>query len=205
MTLLRRAGQAVFAAGLSTLFFSSPALPSLAVDSAVLSDKGHAFAEAASDVLRNVDGKTLKGALRAATEVALSMDPVKAVAAIDAGLEVLETADAQLLLEVLKVAEKATTASVDAGVLIPPDEYINAVVDAAASVAGTVDSTKVSEFSSKATATLLSAGKGELRGLTFQATKVGLSVGPAKVATATKAAGELVLALRKECLDHVKH
>ena len=60
----------------------------------VLADKGRIFAEATAEVLRTVDGGAFKDALKSAVDVALSVEPNKALDSVDA---VLETADAKSL------------------------------------------------------------------------------------------------------------
>lgn len=183
------------AASLAGMLCASSAAPALAVDEAVLIEKGHAFAEASADVLRAMNKGVLTDAINAATKVAFSVDPIKALTAVDAGLEALITADVNELAVLVKTAEAATTASIEAGKLIPANADIDAVVDEAAKVAGTVDPEKLAAFSKVATDAALSADPKTIAGLTGVGVKVGFAVGPPKLAAATKAAGELVLAL----------
>jgi hypothetical protein len=83
--------------------------------------------------------------------VALSVNPGKAIFAVDAALEALQTASLSDLAAVVKAAEQATTAAIDAGLLIPPNNSIDDVVDAAAAAAGGVNADALSKFSKAAT------------------------------------------------------
>lgn len=190
MVTLGQKAVATFAA--AAMMFSPPAF---AADKAALQAKGRVFAEASADVLRAAPAGDLKGALSAATEVALSVNPKKAIFAVDAALEALETASAADLVSVVKAAEKATTAAIDAGVLIPPNDAIDAVVDAAAAAAGGVSPAALTKFANAATDAALSADGKKIGGLTLAGGKLGLAVGPSKIAAATAAAVDLLGAL----------
>eukprot|EP00227_Mantoniella_beaufortii_P008125 CAMPEP_0197583732 /NCGR_PEP_ID=MMETSP1326-20131121/6556_1 /TAXON_ID=1155430 /ORGANISM="Genus nov. species nov., Strain RCC2288" /LENGTH=236 /DNA_ID=CAMNT_0043147991 /DNA_START=97 /DNA_END=807 /DNA_ORIENTATION=+ len=188
-------GQKVVAAAAAAAMFLAPAGPAFAADKAALQAKGRVFAEASADVLRAAPAGDLRGAIGAAVEVALSANPQKALAAVDAALEALETASTADLLAVVKAAEHATTASMDAGLLIPPNEEIDKVVDAAAAAAGGVSPAALSKFSKLATEAALSADGKKIGGLTFAGGRLGLSVGPGKITAATAAAVDLLTAL----------
>ena len=71
----------------------------------------------------------------------------------------------------------------------------NKVVDAAAAAAGGVNAAALSKFAGAAQDAALSADAKKLGGLTGVGVKIGLSVGPGKIAAATKAATDLLLAL----------
>ena len=57
-------------------------------------------------MLRSAGKDNVIGAVRAATEVAISVDPLKALAAVDAGLEALETASTADLINVVKAGRR---------------------------------------------------------------------------------------------------
>lgn len=191
LNALEKLGTAASAFALSGMIVA----PVFAVDEAVLAEKGRTFAEATAQVLRTVNEKEFKNTLKAAVDVALSVNAATALDAVDAALETLETADVNALVNAVKVAEHATTVASEQGILIPPDSEIDAVVDALAKVGASCDSGKLAGFSGKATSAALSADKGKLAGLTFQGAKLGLSADKAAIAKATAAAGDLVLAL----------
>mmetsp|Transcript_19187 Transcript_19187/g.31059 ORF Transcript_19187/g.31059 Transcript_19187/m.31059 type:complete len:239 (+) Transcript_19187:151-867(+) len=186
-------GQKAVAALAAAMLFVSP--PAFAADKVALQAKGRVFAEASAAVLRAAPANDLKGALSAATEVALSVNPGKAIFAVDAALEALQTASLSDLAAVVKAAEQATTAAIDAGLLIPPNNSIDDVVDAAAAAAGGVNADALSKFSKAATEAALSADGKKIGNLTFAGGKLGLSVGPSKIAAATAAAVDLISAL----------
>eukprot|EP00803_Ostreobium_quekettii_P006197 evm.model.scf_608.8 EVM.evm.TU.scf_608.8 scf_608:51997-55732(-) len=166
-----------------------------AVEEKVLAEKGQAFAEATAQVLRTVDGGAFKDALKAGVDVALSVDPAKALDSVDAVLEGLETADIKALQNAVKTAEHATTVATEKGVLIPPDEEIDAVVASLAKVGGSMNPAKVTAIGKKVTAAGLSADKGKLAGLTFAGGKIALSADKGALARATQAATDLLLAV----------
>ena len=174
----------------------SSAQPALALDKAVLQEKGHAFAENSAQVLRTAKGASLKGAVLSAVDVALSAKPDKVLKTVDAGLDMLSTCDANALKKAVVTSEKATAQAISAGELIPDDATIDEVVDAAASVAATCNAGALSNFAKTATDAATSIDGGKLMGLTASAAKVGLSSDKAALAAATAAAGDLVLSLR---------
>jgi hypothetical protein len=173
----------------------TPMVAQAKIDTGALKEKGHAFAENSAAVLRTANGKDLKGALSAGVDVALSANPSKALKAVDAGLDALKTCDAKALQNVVSIAENATSQAIKDGTLIPSDTTIDAVVDAAADVAATCDSGKVSAFAKEATGAAGSVNGTKLLGLTGAAAKVGLSSDKAALAAATAAAGDLILSL----------
>ena len=85
-------------------------------------------------MLRAAPAGDLRNVISAAVDVAVSVNPDRAIFAVDAGLEALETASAGDLLNLVKAAEHATSAAITNGQLIPSDEEIDKVVDAAAVV-----------------------------------------------------------------------
>ena len=174
----------------------SSAQPALALDKAVLQEKGHAFAENSAQVLRTANGASLKGAVLSAVDVALSAKPDKVLKTVDAGLDMLSTCDANALKKAVVTTEKATAQAISAGELIPDDATIDEVVDAAASVAATCNAGALSTFAKTATDAATSIDSGKLMGLTASAAKVGLSSDKAALDAATAAAGDLVLSLR---------
>ncbi len=87
-------GQKATAASAAVLLMFSSAAPALALDKAVLQEKGHAFAENSAQVLRSANGASLKGAVMSAVDVALSAKPDKVLKTVDAGLDMLSTCDA---------------------------------------------------------------------------------------------------------------
>ena len=177
-------------------FVSSNPQPALALDKAVLQEKGHAFAENSAQVLRTANGASLKGAVLSAVDVALSAKPDKVLKTVDTGLDMLSTCDANALKKAVVTTEKATAQAISAGELIPDDATIDEVVDAAASVAATCNAGALSTFAKTATDAATSIDGGKLMGLTASAAKVGLSSDKAALAAATAAAGDLVLSLR---------
>ena len=189
-------GQKATAASAAVLLAVSSAQPALALDKAVLQEKGHAFAENSAQVLRTANGASLKGAVLSAVDVALSAKPDKVLKTVDAGLDMLSTCDANALKKAVVTTEKATAQAISAGELIPDDATIDEVVDAAASVATTCNAGALSTFAKTATDAATSIDGGKLMGLTASAAKVGLSSDKAALAAATAAAGDLVLSLR---------
>lgn len=189
-------GQKATAASAAVLLAVSSAQPALALDKAVLQEKGHAFAENSAQVLRTANGASLKGAVLSAVDVALSAKPDKVLKTVDAGLDMLSTCDANALKKAVVTTEKATAQAISAGELIPDDATIDEVVDAAASVAATCNAGALSTFAKTATDAATSIDGGKLMGLTASAAKVGLSSDKAALAAATAAAGDLVLSLR---------
>ena len=79
--------------------------------------------------------------------------------------------------------------------LIPSDEEIDKVVDAAAVVAGGVNPNSLSKFAKAATEAATTADGKKIGNLTLQGGKLGLAVGPGKITTATAAALDLFTAL----------
>jgi len=188
-------GQKATAVSAAALLMLSTAAPALALDKAVLQEKGHKFAENSAQVLRTVNGAALKGAVMSAVDVALSAKPDKVLKTVDAGLELLATCDAGALKTAVSTAEKATSQAITANKLVPDDVTIDGVVDAAASVAATCNAGALSNFAKTATDAATSIDGGKLMGLTASAAKVGLSSDKAALAAATAAAGDLVLSL----------
>merc|ERR1711959_582361 len=182
----RQKATAASAAVLLAFQFSS-AQPALALDKAVLQEKGHAFAENSAQVLRTAKGASLKGAVLSAVDVALSAKPDKVLKTVDAGLDMLSTCDANALKKAVVTSEKATAQAISAGELIPDDATIDEVVDAAASVAATCNAGALSNFAKTATDAATSIDGGKLMGLTASAAKVGLSSDKAALAAATAA------------------
>lgn len=193
LTTTQRLG--TLAASAAVVGMLAAPLSAFAVDEKVLADKGRVFAESTADVLRSVDGGAFKDAVKSAVDVALSVDPAKALDSIDAVLEAVETADVKALQNAVKAAEHATTVATEDGVLIPPDAEIDAVVDSLAKVGGSMNAAKVSQLGQKVTAAGLSADKGKLAGLTFAGGKIALSADKNALAKATQAAADLILAI----------
>lgn len=191
--LAMKAGTLAVSAALAGLV-GSP-LSAFAVDEAVLQEKGRNFAESTAQVLRTVDQGAFKDALKAAVEVALSVDPEMALDAVDAALECVENADTNALKGAVVALEHATTIASNEHVLVPPDSEIDSVVDAIAKVGGSIPNAKVTQFAQKATKAALSADKSKLAGLTFAGGKIALSADKGALANATKAAGDLVLSV----------
>ena len=171
--------------------------PALAIDKAALQEKGHAFAESSAQVLRTVGGKELKGAIASAVDVAVSVDPAKALKAVDAGLQAVQSAPPASLVKAVAAAEAATAEAVKSGNVIPSDATIDGVVDAAADVAGAMDAGKVKAFAAAATDAAKTIDGKSMMGLTMAGAKVGLSSDKAALASATAAAGDLLVALSK--------
>ena len=146
-------------------------------------------------MLRATPAGNMRDVISAAVDVAVSVNPDKAIFAVDAGLEALETASAGDLLNLVKAAEHATSAAITNGQLIPSDEEIDKVVDAAAVVAGGVNPDSLSKFAKAATEAATSADGKKIGNLTLQGGKLGLAVGPGKITTATAAALDLFTAL----------
>lgn len=128
-------------------------------------------------------------------DVAVSVKPDKALKAVDAGLEALETASPGDLVAVVKAAEHATSAAIDAGQLIPSNEEIDKVVDAAAGAAAGVSPAALSKFAKAATEAATSADGKKIGNLTFAGGKLGISVGPGKITAVTAAALDLIKSL----------
>lgn len=146
-------------------------------------------------VLRAAPAGDLKNTISAAVDVAVSVKPDKAIKAVDAALEALETASPADLMNVVKAAEHATSAAIAEGQLIPSNEEIDKVVDAAAAAAAGVNPAALSKFAKSATEAATSADGKKIGGLTFAGGKLGLAVGPSKITAATAAALDLLTAL----------
>jgi len=192
-----RVGLAGNVAAAAAVLFGAATGPAAALDGGVLKEKGHAFAESSAQVLRTVGAKELRGAIQSAVDVAVSVDPNKALKAVDAGLQAVQSAPPQELVKAVNAAEAATAEAVKSGNVIPSDATIDGVVDAVADVAAKMDAGKVKAFAGAATDAAKTIDGKSMMGLTMAGAKVGLSSDKSALASATAAAGDLLLALSK--------
>jgi len=176
-------------------------IPTFDVKQLLSNEHGHAFDHATTNVLWVIDSEVLKDAVTATNHVLFSVDPMKAIEAMDAGVQVLLSLNSiELMNLVAKEASNATTAALQAGTLVPPDISLDAIKEVADKMSCAVNHDKLSNFTAKVTEAMLSADPKAVAELSSVGLELGFGVRPPKLATV----GSKVASGVSSALDWIK-